>query len=90
MSIDDRDYMRERTRQRISGRAGRRRIGKTGQWIIWAIFFFPMMILANGAMKTWGFLPVMALLVAMLIASLLAARYIGGRSWDSIMWGDRD
>lgn len=64
-------------------------ISKAAQWTIWAIFFFPIMILANGAMKMWGIASVMALLVAMLAASLLAARYISDRSWHSIMWGDR-
>lgn len=88
--MSDNDHNQNDMRGGTSNRSPRPRVSKTGQWTIWAIFFFPMMILANGAMKTWGFLPVMLLLLVMLGASLLAARYISRRSWHSILWGDRD
>ncbi len=59
-------------------------------WLIWAAIFFPAMAIINMAIAARGFGTVFPLLLVILVVTLLCARYVGGRSWRSIMWGDRD
>ncbi len=59
-------------------------------WLIWAAIFIPSMVIINMAMAAKGFWVVFPLLLIILAVTLLCARYISGRSWHSIMWGDRE
>lgn len=59
-------------------------------WLIWAAIFIPAMAIVNIAIKAKGFGVVFPLLLIILAVTLLSARYVSGRSWRSIMWGDRD
>lgn len=63
---------------------------RTKSWILWIALLVPSMAIINIAIATKGFMVVFPLLVIVLAASLLGARYVGGRSWHSIMWGDHD
>lgn len=89
MGVKDRDYMREQARNRIAGRRPSRVSEKTKGWIIFSVLFFPMIIFANGAARAWGWMPVLGVLSVFLAASLLVSRYVMGRGWHSILWGDR-
>lgn len=88
MGIEDRDYMRERARNRIAGKRPPKMSEKTKGWII-STLFFSMVILFNVAGRVWGWMPVLGGLLAFLTASLLVSRCVMGRSWHSVLWGDR-
>tara|TARA_B100000929_G_scaffold78024_2_gene60880 strand:+ start:2905 stop:3186 length:282 start_codon:yes stop_codon:yes gene_type:complete len=88
MGIQDRDYMRERTRNRISERRSKLN-DKAKLHIALFIITFPMIIFAHGAAESWGWKLVITIGLFWAAISLLVSRYVFGRSWHSIMWGDR-
>jgi hypothetical protein len=59
-------------------------------WISFSAFLIPFMIIVNIAIEAKGFMVVFPLLLLLLAVGLLTQRYVVGRIWHSIMWGDRD
>ena len=88
MGIQDRDYMRERTRDRIAERRSKLN-DKAKIHIALFITGFPIVIFAHGAAEAWGWKLVTIIGLFWAAVSLLVSRYVFGRSWHSIMWGDR-
>lgn len=90
MGIEDRDYMRERARSRITSPKSQTLSPKTKGWIMWAVIFFPLMILSQGAARAWGWGTVLAIIIPFAIVTMLVSRYVMGRSWHAILWGDSE
>lgn len=80
--------MQKRARRRIAGKHPSKMSEKTKGWITSSLFF-SMIIFFNVAGRAWGWMPVLGGLLAFLAASLLVSRYVMGRGWHSIFWGDR-
>lgn len=88
MGLEDRDYMRERLRRRQGYNDEPKFSAKIRGWIVWSVVTIPIIILSQGAAMAWGWTPVIIIMLIMLLVALIVARFVQGRSWRSIMWGD--
>jgi hypothetical protein len=62
---------------------------KRKAWLIWTLCFVPTFGVAMFAIERFGFWRVMPIIMMILTATLLYQRYVKGRSWQSILWGDQ-
>lgn len=62
---------------------------KRNSWFLFFIIAVPLGIIGFLAMEKFGFIRVFPVLVGILAIVLLHQRFVKGRSWNSILWGDR-
>lgn len=70
----------------MQAEAPKRQKGWIKFWAIWAplfaIFFFTQ--------KTYGLLRTLPVMFVLLLVTLLYQRFVNKRSWNAIMWGNKE
>lgn len=84
MGLADRDYMRERARERI-----RNQDDPKPNPVLFAAVLIPCVAVTHLAVRAYGFWAVMPWLLALIAASVLFKRYVLGTSWETLLRGNK-